>query len=544
MQDPGERHPLRGSARGPLPEGARAPSQGRNGARPGINPLKLAILYIGIGAVWIFTSDRLIRLVAEADSDLYLMLQTYKGWLFVLVSGVLFYFLGNRLVQAVQESRYKISFQDPLTNLPNRAMLRIIVQEKIELFLNEPADTMSLILIKLKRLDKVNESFGPLAGDEVLLTATDRLLDSLKPTHTVARVGGDTFAVLSTEGPVPEHALALVRTINRRITQPIAVQNDFVQLQIHCGIVCPMGRYTSAEHLLRDAENALHHARERNELLHIFQAEYHSRAVERFRLEAGFRNSLKEHQFFGKYQPIYALNDETIVGMECLARWRRNGSAIGPDSFLAIAEDTLLIRDLGRELFEGVCKEYRAIQQILGLDSFFISFNLSANQITDPELLAYLMNALERHGLPPASIKLEITETAAMQNILETSHIFDGLKNVGFGLAIDDFGTGYSSLEYLERFPFETLKIDKGFIDGMERSASKKRIVQSIVALARNLDLSVVAEGVENEEQRGELLQFEELWAQGFLFCRPLTLEGLREWSEQRTGLPKPWSPA
>jgi diguanylate cyclase (GGDEF)-like protein len=521
----------------PIPphDDVREPFRFRNSARPGFNPLKLAILYIVIGAVWIFVSDRLIHVIAETDTGLYLMLQTYKGWFFVFASGVLFYFFGNRLVQAVQESRFRISYQDPLTGLPNRTLLRTLLQEKIEFFRTTSIDSMALILIKLRNLNKVNESFGHTAGDDVLLRAAGRLMDSIKPSWTLARVGGDTFAVLSLDEPVPDHAVSLVQALSRRIAEPIQVQGERIQLQIHCGIVCPMGRYSSAEIMLRDAENALQHAKEGNELFHIYQAEYHQKAMERLRLEAGLRDSLKAHQFIPKYQPIYSLKDESLVGLECLIRWIKSGSAIEPESFLPIAEDTLLIRDLGREIFGQVCKDYRSIQEILGLDSFFISFNLSANQISDPELLAYLMKALKEHGLRPAHIKLEITETAAMQNILEMSHVFDNLKQAGFGLAIDDFGTGYSSLEYLERFPFETLKIDKGFVHDMERSASKKRIIQAIIALARNLDLSVVAEGVENKRQREELLQYDGLWAQGFDFCPPLTPGELDVWWKQRT---------
>jgi diguanylate cyclase (GGDEF)-like protein len=515
-----------------------APEQAPPGKEPlstGANPLRLAVLYIVIGAAWIFLSDRAILLVAEEDARLYLTLQTYKGWFFVLASGLLFYFFGKRLVSAVREGRYRIEYEDPLTGLPNRTMLRMIVQKKIELFRSQPMDLMALIMVKLKNLNKVNESLGHSAGDEVLMAAASRMMDSIKPSWTLARVSGDTFAVLSLDGPVPEHALSLVRDLERRIGEPIAVHGEHIQLQIRCGIVCPMGRYSSAELVLRDAENALQHAKQRNELFHIYQAEYHRKAVERLRVEAGLRDSLREHHFLAKYQPIYSLHDETIQGLECLARWIRGPMVMGPDSFLSIAEDTMLIRELGREVFEQVCLDFRSIRQALGNERLFISFNLSANQLTDSELPEHLERTVKRHGVPPELIKLEITETTAMQNIAETGHVMETLRTIGFGLAIDDFGTGYSSLAYLERLPFETLKIDKGFIHDLEASSSKKRIVQTIIALAGNLGLQVVAEGVENRSQREELLRFYGLWAQGFYFCPPLTIGELEVWWKHRT---------
>jgi len=348
-------------------------------------------------------------------------------------------------------------------------------------------------------------------------------------TDTPARLGGDEFAVLLEDASSLDAAIEVAERLTRSLQAPFVLQGgQDVFLSASIGIAVSASGHAPAAELLRNADVAMYTAKQRGkDRLVVFEASMHQAVVERLELEADLRRAVERAEFVLHYQPIVELARARVAGAEALVRWRHpERGLLFPGQFIAVAEDSELIIDIGRWVLESACREARTWPE--GPGAIHLSVNLSARQLQDPALVADVAGALRASGLEPGRLVLEITESLVM---LETRTIIGRLhelKRLGVRLAIDDFGTGYSSLSYLQKLPVDILKIDKSFVDGLGPGAGGTALVSGIVELGKAMRLVMVAEGIEQAEQAAALTAFGCQYGQGYYFSRPLEPSALR----------------
>jgi diguanylate cyclase (GGDEF)-like protein len=408
------------------------------------------------------------------------------------------------------------AFHDPLTDLPNRALFL----DRLDLGLSRvqrSKSKLAVLFLDVDRFKIVNDSLGHAAGDELLREVAARLVASIRPGDTAARFGGDEFAILleDVEGiaAVEQVALRILRAL--RVPVTVAGRDVFVSASI--GIAMEAA---TAGDMIRDADLAMYRAKAEGKGRHaVFEPAMHVAVVERADLEADLQRVIERDQLVLHYQPIVALGNRAIIGVEALVRWRHpTRGLVEPEAFIPLAEETQVMAELGRWILSEGCREVAAWR---GLRPLRLSVNLSAIQLHSADVLAgHVAAALAESGLPPEALVLEITETALMRDVTETISCLQALKKLGVLLAVDDFGTGYSSLDYLRRFPIDILKIDKAFVDDL--GAGDATLAQAIIDLGESFDLQVIAEGVEHESQRQRLLELGCSHGQGYYFSRPM----------------------
>jgi EAL domain-containing protein (putative c-di-GMP-specific phosphodiesterase class I) len=342
---------------------------------------------------------------------------------------------------------------------------------------------------------------------------------------TVARLGGDEFTILLEEVVQPEDTTAAADRIAHVLRDPICIEGRDVFVSASIGIALGEPGRDGPSSLLRNADLAMYQAKSAGKARYArFNAGMNTRAVERLELETALRRALERGEFRLYYQPILSLADERVCEVEALIRWAHpERGLVPPGVFIPVAEETGLIVPIGQWVLEEACRQVRTWQAWRGTDRpLVLSVNLSARQFQHPDLVADIERALRVTGLDPCTLKLEVTESVVMQDAAAATTTLQQLKVLGIQLAIDDFGTGYSSLAYLKRFPVDTLKIDRSFVDGLGSDGQDTAIVQSVVALAKTLQLDVTGEGVETPTQAAHLRALGCDRAQGYLFARPL----------------------
>lgn len=417
------------------------------------------------------------------------------------------------------------ALHDPLTQLPNRALFLDRVTQVLARARRAGGGRFAVICLDLDRFKLVNDSLGHHQGDELLAQVGRRLVEIAGPGQTVARPGGDEFAVLIDDVAGPVEARALAERLLTDLAKPISVADRQLVVTGSMGVALYEPIYERADDLMRDAELAMYRAKSLGKArAELFHPSLHSHAVHLLTLENDLRQAIgrKELQLF--YQPIISLKTGRIAGFESLVRWRhpRRG-LLGPLEFITLAEETGLIGQIGAWVLEEACRRMRDWQTHFPSDPpLTVSVNLSIRQFNQIDLVTEIVEILARSGWRAGRLKLELTETALMQNAARAAHILSQLKAADIDVSLDDFGTGYSSLSYLHALPFDTLKIDKSFIAGMVGERSKLEIVRAILLLAHNLKMDVVAEGVETMEQLAQLRALDCEYAQGYLFAPPL----------------------
>ena len=423
---------------------------------------------------------------------------------------------------------------DPLTGLPNRTLFCDRLTRSLERARHQPGYHFAVALLDLDRIQIVNNSLGPEAGNQLLVGVADRLLSGLRLGDTAARLngystvahlGGDEFGVLLDDIRQPEDAARIAERIQSTLALPFCLSGQEVFATAIVGLTVNSPEYQSPEELLRDASTAMNRAKAQGKgRIEIFDPGMRVGAVQRLQLETDLRNAWERQEFEVYYQPLVALESGRIVGFEALLRWRhpRRG-LVGPVDFIPLAEETGLIVPLGRWVLEQACLQVQAWNALPGVTpDLVMSVNVSGKQFRQANLVEQITEVLEQTGLPPASLKLEITESTMMKTTADAAAMLARLKDSHIGISLDDFGTGYSSLSYLHRFPIDTLKIDRSFIGRLDLARENTGIIKAIVMLARDLGLKVVAEGVETAEQLAILRTLGCEYAQGFLFSRPV----------------------
>jgi len=449
------------------------------------------------------------------------------GTLLSALLGVLVLVLATGRTRALALVREKtrelshLALHDPLTGLPNRALVRDRAEQLLARTARKADATAGALYVDIDGFKHVNDTLGHAAGDRLLTVAGERLKRMVREQDTVGRLGGDEFIVLvesATDGPAPE---ALADRLIETLREPVELGDAGKSFSVTASIGVAVGRYATPDELLRDADLALYAAKAAGKDRHVlFDAGLYGDAEGRLALQADLGAALSERQLFLAYQPIFDLARQRVVGAEALVRWRHpQRGIVAPGSFIPLAEESRLIVPIGRWVLEEACRQ-AAAWEAAGL-RLGVSVNVSAYQLSRGDFAQDVQHALASSGVRPSAVTLEITETALVRDVPAACERLREVKALGVRVAIDDFGTGYASLSHLQRLPVDILKIDRSFIAALSDGEQSRALLEAILGVGRALSLSVVAEGIEERSQRVLLEQMGCQMAQGFLLGHP-----------------------
>ncbi|WP_434721717.1 EAL domain-containing protein [Mesorhizobium sp. RIZ17] len=422
---------------------------------------------------------------------------------------------------------------DNLTGLPNRELFMNRLEAIISIARTEDKVRPTVFIIDIDRFKQVNDGLGISAGDTILLTVARRLHRILKPKDSLSRFAGDQFALMLLSEQDPARIAAIADAIKHAINNPITFAKREIVLTASIGLITWTTAQTSAEDMVKDAELAMHQAKRfGGDRIEPFRPAFRTVGTDRLQFESDLRRAIERREFTLAYQPIVRLEDGSVAGFEALLRWDhpRRGM-IPPGDFIPVAENCGLIVQLGLFAMQQAAEDLAGWQKQIGDAPLSISVNLSSRQLIRRDLVSDVRSVIARANLKPRCFRLELTESLVMDNPEQTAHVLTKLKQLGIGLSLDDFGTGYSSLSYLTRFPFDTIKIDKSFVD--DSTPKRAVLLKSMVNMAHELGLSVVAEGISDESDALELRQMGCEYVQSFMFGAPMpgdqVLKTLRE---------------
>ncbi len=432
-------------------------------------------------------------------------------------------------VTELKEAERRISFQafhDSLTRLPNRALFLEHLAMAIKRGKRKADYRFAVIYLDIDRFKLVNDSLGHSAGDELLIAFAERIRSGLRETDVLARLGGDEFVVLLEDLDCPEAAQEIAERLQASLREPFVLRGREVFAAASFGMLLETAGYEQPDAIIRDADAAMYHAKERGRgRIQLFDRGLHEKARLQLQQETDLRKAIDRSQFCNVYQPIVRLKCGSIVGFEALVRWHHpERGTIPPSQFITTAEETGLILPLTRLIVEQACRDardwYRRPETGAELS---VSVNISSRHFLQPGLLDEVLETLAEAELPATLLRLEITESAFLEDSEEAVRLAQRLRDHGIRIAIDDFGTGYSSLGYLQRLPIDILKIDRSFISRLHlASGDNRNIVEAIISLAHKLNLTVVAEGIETPEQHRILLDFGCDFGQGYYYSPPV----------------------
>ena len=428
------------------------------------------------------------------------------------------------------------AFHDPLTALPNRALLTDRITQALARS-DRSSGAVTALFLDVDQFKVVNDSIGHAAGDELLVLVAQRLQAVVRPGDTLARFGGDEFVIVC-DGVAEGDVELLGVRVAEAVRAPFALDGREVTVTVSAGIASA-GPGADAESLLRDADSAMYRAKERGRnCVVVFDDAMHRRATERLDTELQLRHALGRGELVVHYQPLLELSTGRVTGVEALVRWQHPvRGLLTPSVFMELAESTGLVVGIGEWVLEAALAQVQRWRSTLpGAEGLTVAVNLSARQVAEPGLCDLVRRVLVGTGIEPSAVHLEMTESVVMNDGAVYVEVLTELRALGVGISVDDFGTGYSSLSYLKRLPVDTLKVDRSFVDGLGGTDPHDRsIVVAVLSLASALGLDVVAEGVETEAQLGELTALGVRSAQGFLWMRPSPAEEVARWLVQRT---------
>ncbi len=416
---------------------------------------------------------------------------------------------------------------DNLTGLPNRELFLDRLDAALSFAKADSTIRPTVMVIDLDRFKQVNDSVGMAVGDSILLTLARRLGRLLKPQDTLARLGGDQFGLLILSEREPPRITAFADTIRKTLRAPITFNDREILLTASIGLALADGQPQRKEDVLKDAELAMYHAKRiGGDRIEVFKPAMRTRKNDRLTLETDLRRALERDEMILLYQPVVWLEDRSVAGFEALVRWDHpKMGRLSPSDFIPLAEETGLITELGLFVLDRATRQLAAWQRATRLRyPLFVSVNVSSRQLLRHDLIQDLRTVLARSAVARGSLKLELTESLVMENPEYAAQMLTRMRELGVGLSLDDFGTGHSSLAYLQRFPFDTIKIDQSFVRANGKGA-RPVILRSIIALAHDLGMDVIAEGAEQNTDAAELYQLGCEYAQGYVFGEPLPPE-------------------
>ena len=427
--------------------------------------------------------------------------------------------------RSIEEQLRHAALHDKLTGLPNRAFFNQELAKLINISHTDRNYLFAVLFIDLDRFKVINDSLGHEAGDQLLIDTAQKLQDSIREGDIVARLGGDEFVILLKQINDVENAIAIAERIQEKLIEPVKIKTHEVFVTASIGIALSHHNYDNIDDFLRDADTAMYEAKANGKARYtVFEPAMYQKALKVLELDKDLRRAIDRNEFELFYQPIVDLTNQKITGFEALLRWQHPEKGfISPDEIIPIAEETGLILPIGWWVLRTAChnisqwqKEYKAYR------SLKISVNISAIQFSQIDFIERVTQILQETDLEPQYLQLEITETTIIKNIDRANFILQTLKAMGIKVSMDDFGTGYSSLSYLYQLPINTLKIDRSFLQNVDRDSHKLEVIRTIILLAKNLGMDVIAEGVENNQQRALLLEYCCQYGQGYLFSKPL----------------------
>jgi diguanylate cyclase (GGDEF)-like protein len=431
------------------------------------------------------------------------------------------------------------ALHDNLTGLPNRQLFLDRLQGVLALAPGGDLLRPTVMVIDIDRYKLVNDALGVAAGDNILIALTRRLRRLLKPQDTLARLSGDQFGLILVSERDPAKIADFADAISKAIMVPINFANREIILTASIGLASFVDQQENATGMLSDSELAMYRAkRAGGNRVEPFQPAFRDFGADRLQLESDLRRALERKELTMVYQPIAGLEDVEIAGFEALMRWEHpKRGTIPPSEFIPIAETSDIINMLGIFALEQATNDLMAWENQTGELPIFVSINLSSAQLLNNDLYDDVRSVLAKTHCDPARLKLELTETMVMENPEQARLVLEKLRDIGLGLALDDFGTGYSSLSYLTRFPFDTIKLDKSLV--CDTSDRKSTVLRSVISLARELDMNIVAEGIESNDDAIELAKMGCTYGQSYLFGPPMAAESVLRLLKERFPLTK-----
>jgi len=417
------------------------------------------------------------------------------------------------------------AFHDALTGLPNRMFFLDHLKQSVQRVKRRQQPPFAVLFLDFDRFKTINDRLGHMVGDQLLIAIANRLRASVRPGDTVASLGGDEFTILLDSLTSPDDAIDTARRLLSNLSEEFKLPGREVFITASIGVALSTAGYEHAEEVLRDADTAMYRAKSLGRgRYEIFDKAMDANATDLLQIETDLWRALERDELTLDYQPIVSLQTGRIAGFEALLRWiHPSRGIVSPLEFISVAEETGLIIPMGQWVLNQACRQTREWQKRYPQKPpLTISVNLSPKQFMQRDLIDQISLALDGGGLSPASLKVEITEGMVMQNVESTMQMLGQLQALGIAISLDDFGTGYSSLSYLHRFPISTLKIDQSFVSSMSNNQESLEIVRTILGLARNLKMEVIAEGVETLEQAVELRAMNCEYGQGYYFSKAL----------------------
>lgn len=430
--------------------------------------------------------------------------------------------------QKAEQQLIHDALYDGLTTLPNRTLLMDRIERALQHAQRNPNHLFAILFIDLDRFKIINDSLGHLVGDKLLMAIAKILSEDLRTMDTVARLGGDEFVILLDDIYSLQDAIIVSDRLQEKFKMPLYLEGQSIFTSASIGIALSSSGYQNSSEILRDADIAMYRAKEKGKARsEIFDQSMYIQSLKTIELEHNLRLALENQEFDLHYQPIIALENNSLAGFEALIRWQHpQHGFISPLDFIPLAEDTGLIVAIGDWVLTQACQQLATWQQqyrgIPGIASLKVSVNVACQQFQKPDFISKLEQILLKTNLKPSCLRLEITETVLVNSETNTQETLSEIKKRQIKLSIDDFGTGYSSLSYLRRLPIDNLKIDRSFIGNINSDTESLEIVKTIITLAHTLEMDAIAEGVETKEQLQQLKALGCEFAQGYLFAKPL----------------------
>ncbi len=446
----------------------------------------------------------------------------------------------NRISQALRDSKEKFrhaAFHDALTDLPNRNLFMETLKFALEKSRHNHKFKFAVLFLDINRFKTINDSLGHSMGDRLIMHVAKRLVGAVRNNDLVARFSGDEFAFILNDINSVEDATLFAGRIKDKIAEPFSLLGKQVFTSFSIGIAVGSAEYELAEDILRDADIAMYHAKDGEKDYVLFDKNMHTRAVKRLQLETDLRTAIERDELKMFYQPIIDLNSMNVFGFESLIRWNHPiRGLVPPNDFIPVSEQTGFIIPLTLWILRTSCHQMVEWQRKYpSKKDLVVSINISGKHFAQKNLVEQIQSILIETGIAPACVKLELTESAMMENTENVITMLKQIRDLGVKLSIDDFGTGYSSLSYLHRFPINTLKVDRSFVSAMEDGSENGEIVRTVIALAKTLRLDVIAEGIETIHQLHQLRILGCEYGQGYLFSRPVPADEAEKLIEDKS---------